>query len=203
VAVPVTPPDVKNVALLGPKLRIVSVPQQELPSELAAEQLRLHRQAWPDSDDTGHDPLLDPLTMLLIEDDTALATLDILSKQITHRGESYAASGLSAVVTDEAYRGQGHGRRLVRAARGTMAELGRDLGIFTCDTELAGFYLRAGWLPLPGTVLIGGTPEQPFPSDQFAKVTVGSLFTDHAREHAEDFEGARIELYPGSIDKLW
>ena len=170
---------------------------------MAAEQLRLHRQAWPDTIDAAHDPLLDPLTMLLIEDDRALATLDILSRQITHCGASYAASGLSAMVTDETYRGQGHGSRLVRAAHRKMAELGRDLGIFTCDTELAGFYRRAGWQLLPGTVLIGGTPEQPFPSDQFDKVTLGSLFTDHAREHAEDFAGVRIELYPGSIDKLW
>jgi aminoglycoside 2'-N-acetyltransferase I len=143
------------------------------------------------------------LTMLLLDGDKALATLDILSKDIEHRGNRYRASGLSAVVTDQAYRAQGHGRRLVRAARRTMAELGRDLGIFTCDTELAGFYRRAGWQLLPGTVLVGGTPEQPFPSDQFDKVTLGSLFTEHAREHAEDFGHARIELYPGSIDKLW
>jgi aminoglycoside 2'-N-acetyltransferase I len=191
------------VALTHPKLRIVSVGQRELPPELAAEQLRLHRQAWPDTVDAAHDPRLTPLTMLLIEDDQTLATLDILSKDIEHRGHRYAASGLSAVVTDQAYRGQGHGSRLVRAARRTMAELGRDLGIFTCDTELAGFYRRAGWQLLPDTVLVGGTPEQPLPSDQFDKVTLGSLFTDHARQHAEDFEHARIELYSGSIDKLW
>ena len=95
-------------------------------------------------------------------------------------------------MTDEAYRGQGHGLRLVRAARRTMAELGRDLGIFTCDTELAGFYRRAGWQLLPGTVLIGGTPEQPFPSDQFDKVTLGSLFTD-ARPRARRGLRARAD----------
>jgi aminoglycoside 2'-N-acetyltransferase I len=182
---------------------IASYPQAELPAELRAEQLRLHRQAWPDSDDAGHDPRLDPLAMLLLDGDTALATLDILSKQIEHHGQKYAASGLSAVVTDQARRNQGHGVRLVRAARQKMAELGRDLGIFTCDTELAGFYLRAGWHLLPGTVLIGGTAEEPFPSDQFDKVTLGSLFTRHARHHAADFEHARIGLYPGAIDRLW
>jgi hypothetical protein len=91
----------------------------------------------------------------------------------------------------------------VGAAREKIAELGRDLGIFTCDTELAGFYQEAGWRLLPGTVLMGGTPEEPFPSDQFDKVTLGALFTAHALGHAADFEHARIELYSGTIDRLW
>ncbi|MFL6160776.1 MAG: GNAT family N-acetyltransferase [Jatrophihabitantaceae bacterium] len=184
--------------------RIVSYPERSVPPELRAEQLRLHRQAWPDSAGTGHDPLLAPLTMLLVAPaGGVLAALDILSKDVEHGGARFAASGLSAVVTDEAIRGQGHGLRLVRAARQRMAELGRDLGIFTCDTELAGFYLRAGWQLLPGTVLIGGTEQQPFPSDQFDKVTMGALFSPHARRHAADFEHARIGLYPGQLDQLW
>ncbi|HEU5269126.1 MAG TPA: GNAT family N-acetyltransferase [Jatrophihabitans sp.] len=183
--------------------RISRFRQAELPDGLRAGQLRLHRQAWPETEDTGHDPALDPVTMLLLDDGDVLAALDILSKQISHRGRTYAASGLSAVVTDEAVRGRGYGLELVRAARRTIAELGRDLGIFTCDAELAGFYVQAGWQLLPGTVLIGGTPEHPFPSDQFDKVTLGAFFTPHARSHATEFEHARVELFPGSIDRLW
>lgn len=186
-----------------PSRRIVSYPQRELPDGLRAEQLRLHQQAWPDTEDAGHDPALSPLTLMLLEDEKALAALDILSKELTHRGQTYAASGLSAVVTEQACRGHGYGLELVGQAHRRMAELGRDLGIFTCDTELAGFYRRAGWQLLPGTVLIGGTPAEPFPSDRFDKVTLASFFTTHARAHAADFEHARVELYPGSIDKLW
>ena len=186
-----------------PGLRVVSYFQRELPAELRAEQLRLHRQAWPVTDDAEHDPRLEPLTLMLLDGQNALAVLDILSKDIVHNGQRYKASGLSAVVTEQAVRGRGHGLELVRQARRTMARLGRDLGIFTCDTELAGFYHRAGWQLLPGAVLIGGTRESPFPSDQFDKVTLGAFFTEHAREHAADFEHARVELYPGSIDKLW
>jgi len=183
--------------------RIVQFRQAELPDELRAEQLRLHRQAWPESDDAGHDPLLDPVTMLLLDGNTVLATLDILSKDIERNGQRYQASGLSAVVTDQALRGRGYGLELVRAARHTMAGMGRDLGIFTCDTELAGFYRKAGWQLLPGTVLIGGTREHPFPSDQFDKVTLGAFFTPHARSQVADFEQARIELHPGEVDRLW
>jgi GNAT superfamily N-acetyltransferase len=182
---------------------IVSYRQAELPAGLAAEQLRLHRQAWPDTDEAGHDPALDPVTLLLLDGDRALAVLDILSKDIEHHGQKYRASGLSAVVTDRAVRGRGHGLHLVVEARRAMAGLGRDLGIFTCDSVLAGFYAKAGWQLLPGTVLIGGTRAEPFPSDQFDKVTFGSLFSRHAQAHAADFRQARVELHPGLIDKLW
>ena len=97
--------------------------------------------------------------MLLVEDGRVLAALDVLSKPITHRGERYAASGLSAVVTAGEQRRKSHGVVLVDAARDHIAQSGADLGLFTCDPPLQPFYERAGWQPLPGTVLIGGTRE--------------------------------------------
>ena len=126
-----------------------------------------------------------------------LAALDILSKELEHAGERYAASGLSTVVTDEALRGRGHGGRLVAAAHARIAASGADLGIFTCDRPLGPFYESAGWTLLPGTVLVGGTPEAPFPSDQWDKVTLASFFSPRVRQAAERFVGARIGLYPG------
>lgn len=84
-----------------------------------------------------------------------------------------------------------------------IAASGADLGIFTCDRPLRGFYEGAGWQVLPGSVLIGGTPEAPLPSDLFDKVTLAAFFTDHPRRHAKDFDCSRIELYPGDIDRLW
>jgi hypothetical protein len=52
-------------------------------------------------------------------------------------------------------------------------------------------------------VVVGGTPEDPFPSDAFDKVTLGGFFTERARARRDAFVGARIELYPGAIDRLW
>jgi len=91
----------------------------------------------------------------------------------------------------------------VEAARELIAASGADLGIFTCDLPLQAFYERAGWKVLPDTMLVGGTPETPFPSDQFEKVTMACFFSTRALERAETFIGCRIELYPGEIDKLW
>lgn len=187
---------------------ILSYAQDDLPVELRNQVLALHRQAWPSAgpvDEGGpvHDPALRPLSMTLVADGRVLAALDILSKGIEHAGEHFAASGLSTVVTDEALRGRGYGHRLVAAARDTIAGSGADLGIFTCDRPLGPFYESAGWTILAGTVLIGGTPEEPFPSDQWDKVTLADFFSASARAAAGQFAGARIGLYPGSVDKLW
>lgn len=188
-------------------MQIVSYPEAEVPLDLRVQVVSLQDQAWPSdqpSDPSAwHDPALRPLSMLLVDDGHVLAALDILSKEFTHAGWSYSASGLSTVVTDPLHRGKGYGRTLVEAARGTIAASGADLGIFTCDRPLQGFYENAGWQCLSGTVIIGGTLEAPFPSDLFDKVTMAAFFSPKARNVADAFIGSRIELFPGEIDGLW
>ncbi len=80
-----------------------------------------------------------------------------------------------------------------------------DLGLFTCDRPLQPFYERAGWHPLPGAVLVGGTVAAPFASDQegFDKVTMVEFFSPLARRHQATFPRSRITLHSGEIDKLW
>ncbi|HVK23503.1 MAG TPA: GNAT family N-acetyltransferase [Actinokineospora sp.] len=181
-------------------MRILSFPFDAVPDELRSQVTDLWARAW--GDPSGHDPVLGPVSMLLLDGDTVVAALDILGKEIDHGGQRYVAGGLSTVVTREDSRGQGHGKRLVAEARVAMSR-GYDLGLFTCDVPLRPFYESAGWRTLPGTVLVGGTPSAPFPSDQpgFDKVTMGDFFSPRVDRAA--FENARIELYPGEIDKLW
>ncbi|WP_246102568.1 GNAT family N-acetyltransferase [Streptomyces piniterrae] len=200
----------------------MSFPEAATPPQLRAQVLDLQREAWPPAEpvdpaaaasgdaagpapDHVHDPALEPLSMLLVADGTVLAALDVLAKPIVHAGRRYRVGGLSTVVTRQAVRGQGHGRRLVAAAHEAMRASDLDLGVFTCDRPLQAFYESAGWQHLPGTVLIGGTPQRPFPSDRpgFDKVTMADFFTDRARHDRPAFRHARIELYPGDIDKLW
>jgi GNAT superfamily N-acetyltransferase len=189
-----------------PELRVHA--QDDLPEALL-EQIRvLDQQAWPGDAaapfrNPRHDPALRPVSMTLVADGRVLAALDILSKEIEHGGARYAASGLSTVATDEAVRGRGHGRRLVSAAREAIAASGADLGIFTCDRPLGAFYESAGWAVVPGAVLVGGTPDDPFPSDRWDKVTLAAFFSAKAQRGAAGFVNSRIALYPGSIDRLW
>ncbi|MBB5117973.1 acetyltransferase [Streptomyces eurocidicus] len=185
-------------------MRIMTFAEEDVPAELRARADALREQAWPGGG--PHDPALRPVTMLLVSPDGEVpAALDILTKEIVHGGRPYRAAGLSAVVTDAARQGRGYGRRLVAAARETIRESGADLGLFTCDRPLRGFYESAGWDELEGAVLIGGTPREPFPSDGpgFDKVTMAGFFTARAKRDAGAFRGSRVELYPGEIDRLW
>lgn len=202
------------------RVQLLSFAEAATPPELRMQVRGLHQEAWPateprsgpsahDDGPTGHDPALHPVSMLLVDSGTVLAALDILSKPLVHAGRSYRAGGLSTVVTRRAVRGQGYGRRLVTAAHEAMASaepgLDLDLGVFTCDRPLQSFYESAGWHPLPGTVLVGGTPQAPFPSDRpgFDKVTMADFFSAAARRTRDAFRHTRLELYPGEIDRLW
>jgi aminoglycoside 2'-N-acetyltransferase I len=193
------------------RIEICAFPEAEVPATLRAQVRAVQRSEWPGvgtdpvraAADVAHDPALRPLSLLLLVDGRVAAALDILSKEFEHAGERYAASGLSTVVTDPAQRRRGHGHRLVQAAYERIAASGADLGLFTCDRPLAGFYEGAGWQVIPGAVLVGGTPDDPFPSDQWDKVTLGAFFSPRAQAHAGSFAHARIGLYPGTLDRLW
>jgi len=43
----------------------------------------------------------------------------------------------------------------------------------------------------------------PSDGDGFDNVVLGGFFRERARAQREDFEGARIGVYPGTIDRLW
>ena len=188
-------------------MEILCCPESDVPLDLRLQVAALQHDVWPSDQrpqpGPRHDPALRPLSMLLVDDRRVLAALDILSKEIVHRGRRYAASGLSTVVTDRVERGKGYGRRLVEAARYDIGASGADLGIFTCDRPLRRFYERAGWQALAGAVLIGGTPEAPLPSDRFDKVVMACFFTAAPDDTTRSFTGCRIALYPGEIDRLW
>jgi aminoglycoside 2'-N-acetyltransferase I len=189
--------------------RIAIFAAADTPAEYRTQIDAMECDAWPsdpaNSTTGGHDPRLNPTTVVLVADTTVMAALTILSKTLVHAGDEYRAGGLSAVVTLRSARRQGHGARLVETVRGLMSDHGFDLGLFTCDRSLCSFYERAGWEVLPDTVVVGGTPDAPFPSDQpgFDKVAFGGFFSDRARADRQSFDGARIGLYPGPIDKLW
>jgi aminoglycoside 2'-N-acetyltransferase I len=189
------------------EVEILSWPQADVPGPVRLQVSHLLDQMEPPGHRAGagphHDPALQPRCLALLDDGRVLATLYILSRELDHGGRRYAASGLSTVVTDRAQRRRGYGRRLIVAAREAMRPAGADLAIFTCDPPLAPFYESGGYTVLPGTVLVGGVPDDPLPSDRYDKVTLWHPFTGRAVANAADFRGARVELYPGTIDRLW
>lgn len=193
-------------------MRVEIVPEGLTPPALRRQVLALQDQAWPpapgEPPSTGltHDPALAPVSVLLVDDDGSVpAALDVLSAPLTHAGTVWAASGLSTVVVDRAARGRGLGLELVRAAAAWIEASGADLTLFTCDRPLARFYGATGYEVLPGTVVVGGTVEDPLRSDApgFDKVTLAGFHTVRARAAREAFVGVDVALYPGTVDRLW
>lgn len=200
-------------------MRIVVHGARGLPAGLAAQVAALEAQAWPGAA-SGHDPALRPKAVLLLEDDGGvLASLVLLHKPVRLAdGRTYRAAGLSGVVTRADVRGRGHGARLVAAARAELAaDPAVDLALFSCDRDLVPFYGAVGFEVLPGTVLVGGTPQDPLATDApgFDKAVLAAFFagagagaaaaddegrTDQVRTA---FTGIRVPLYPGTIDRLW
>ncbi|WP_330296160.1 GNAT family N-acetyltransferase [Streptomyces sp. NBC_00503] len=200
-------------------MRIAVHEARALPAGLAAQVAALEAQAWPGSA-PGHDPALRPKSVLLLaQDGSVLASLALLYKPVRLAdGRTYRAAGLSGVVTRADVRGRGHGARLVAAARAELAaDPAVDLALFSCDRDLVPFYGAAGFEVLPGTVLVGGTPQDPLATDApgFAKTVLAAFFagagagagagddegrTDQVRTA---FTGIRVPLHPGTIDRLW
>ncbi len=185
---------------------MIGCAEADLPAGPARQVAELEDAAWPGAA-PGHDPALAPRALLLLAaDDTVAASLALLFKEIRLAGRTYRAAGLSSVVTRPELRGRGLGGRLVAAARAELAaDPAVDLALFSCDRPLAPFYAAAGFPVLPGTVLVGGTPEEPLATDApgFDKVVVAAFFTDEPGTDRAAFTGARVPLYPGNTDRLW
>ncbi|MGW7455109.1 GNAT family N-acetyltransferase [Streptomyces sp. NPDC054787] len=187
-------------------MRMLGSAEADVPAELARQVAALEAEAWPGAS-PGHDPALAPRALLLVDADGAVvASLALLFKEIPLAGRTYRAAGLSAVVTRASLRGRGIGGRLVAAARAALAaEPGLDLALFSCDRPLVPFYEAAGFEALPATVLVGGTPQEPLATDApgFDKTVMAAFFSDTPERDRAAFTGARVPLYPGSVDRLW
>lgn len=79
-------------------------------------------------------------SFVLLEGERAVCHVGIRRARLLHRGQSYAVCGLSEVVTHPLRRGQGLATALCLRA-----------------PERAALYGRAGWEPIPGACLVGGT----------------------------------------------
>jgi predicted acetyltransferase len=179
----------------------VAFPSETLPHAFKEQVIDILAREWPSVlsreeqlQQPLHDPESHPVALVLEENGQVLSYLVIPSRVIHHAGNSYKASGLSAVITHPAYRHRGYGRHIVMAAREVIAATDADIGVFTCDPPLVSFYACCGWTLMEHTVVIGGTRAKPFPADVLGKRTLMGFFSEQARTRRADFEDAAIYL---------
>jgi GNAT superfamily N-acetyltransferase len=142
-----------------------------------------------------HDPLLDALSFYLMADGRVVSYAAVAHKQIKHGDETFWIAGLSCVATDPDYQGRGLGSRTVAAATCYIEHSTTDIGIFTCDPPLIGFYARAGaWLVAPDVILIGSCHEGALSSTSLRKVVLMRLFSAKAQAAAAQLRQTTIDL---------
>lgn len=141
-------------------------------------------------------------SFVLLEGKAAVCHVGIRQASLFHSGQSYAVCGLSEVVTHPLRRGQGLATALCLRAADWIRAQGADLSLFTCAPERIALYGRAGWKPIPGACLVGGTREEPFRSRDLGLVTLGMFLSPRARKHAAEFEHEDIILELGR-NQLW
>jgi GNAT superfamily N-acetyltransferase len=142
-----------------------------------------------------HDPLLDALSFYLAAEGRVVSYAAVVHKQIKHGDETFWIAGLSCVATDPDYQGRGLGSRSVGAATRYIEHSTIDIGIFTCDPPLAGFYARAGaWPIVPDVILIGSHHDGALSSVSLRKVVLMRLFSARARVAADRLRQTTINL---------
>ena len=166
--------------------------------EIALLQYRVAPTAGPPPGDPippEHDPVLDALSFYLMAGSRVVSYAAVVHKQIRHGDETFWIAGLSCVATDPDYQGRGLGSRTVGAATRYIEHSTTDIGIFTCDPPLAGFYTRAGaWPVAPDVILVGSRHEGALSSVSLRKVVLMRLFSARAQAAAARLRRTTIDL---------
>ena len=173
-------------------------------ADMAARIAELENTAWPADGGAAFptEPDTYVTSFVLMDGGVAVSHAAVRKTLLRHRGERYAAYGLSEVVTRPGCRGMGYAGRVVREAARFILSCRPDISAFTCAEDKAAFYARFGWKAAPGVCLTGGTPEKPLRSAGLGLVTMLMLVSPKSQAHSGDFKNAELVL-PLGEGQLW
>lgn len=145
-------------------------PKRVLPAALQLQILSSLRQSWPNGS-IGPAQMREwmlhqehhPIHIVLLQGSLLISHTTVVWKYLCHAGETYQVYGLSGVFTHPAWRGQGHGSRIVEAGTAFIAAAGADVGMLWCAPSLQDFYMRWGWLAMDTTTTLIGPAAAPRP----------------------------------------
>lgn len=101
------------------------------------------------------------LELLLHVSGALVGSVGLIKRRVRLDGSEATVGGVQGLVIDPAWRGRGHGTRLMRAAHEAIfGRLEADCGFLFCKMELLRFYQSLGWTTVSCPILVergGGT----------------------------------------------
>lgn len=186
-------------------MELIQYPQERYDPLLAGRIVELEQTAWPEDGEAEAFPSAPDTyvtSFLWLEGAVPVCHVGVRSSILHHKGQTYAAYGLSEVVTHPAFRGRGLASEGIRRAAQFIMERRADVSIFTCAPECVPLYTRGGCRAVKGACLVGGTLRRPFRSDSLDLVTMMMFLSPKGRLHQADFEHTDIVLELGE-NQLW
>lgn len=148
-----------------PQLQVYSSP--DLPPDLKCQIVSFIRIEWWWAF-TGSNRFWDytkksthPANVVLVEQGLVISHAEVNWRMLDHVGQQWKMYGLSAVFTYPAWRREGHGERVVRAATEQIDQSDADVAMLFCLPNLTPFYKRCGWEHMADTTVLRGDPQQP------------------------------------------
>lgn len=87
---------------------------------------------------------VDDVHVLMTQDDVLIGYLRITPRPLICSGASYVAGGIGTVITDQALRKQGLGKKLMAVANKTIEDR-YDAGVLFTTKVISPFYIECGW----------------------------------------------------------
>ncbi len=143
------------------------IPSEELPRELKCQILsfiriewwwifRDHNRFWDYTQKSTH-----PVNVVLSERGQVISHAEVTWRMVEHGGAAYKVYGVSAVFTYPAFRKEGYGTQVLRAATDYIRASDADLAMLFCRPELVPFYEQAGWEAPASAQIIYGDRDYP------------------------------------------
>jgi predicted acetyltransferase len=176
-------------------------PVDEFPPLLECQVRDFVRIVWPASNvDDRSVPLgprdRDPVHVVIVDGDTLISHVQLLTFTIDHADESYRVMGVSGVLTYPNFRKHGYGRKVVEAATQYIGAQNVDFGMLFTMPELGKFYGQFGWVQMPNLDILAGDKDAPQLREEF---TLMLPVNERGHQAVKTFENAAV--YVGA--RLW
>ena len=160
-----------------------------LPTHLKWQAVSFIRIVWPwhDHGTIGEpsNPALRPVHFALVAGHQLISLATATEVEMEHAGQRFRMGGLGNVMTFPAYRGRGHGSRVVEATTRHIEASGVDVAALFCGVQRIPFYERSGWRVVPSA-----------PGEESARMML--FVSERGRVARPAFEAA-----PFHVDQGW